>query len=104
MRPHSRINSAYPIADLRPYLGFGPLLAGPLSELYGRNIVYRLSFFLFWAFTFPVAFAPNMGTYTVYSPLMIVRLTLNLRHVPGFQVPDRLLWRCVFECGRRKHR
>lgn len=44
-------------------LGFGPLLVGPLSELYGRNIVYRVSFFLFWVFTWPVAFPPDIGTY-----------------------------------------
>ncbi|THH30672.1 hypothetical protein EUX98_g3526 [Antrodiella citrinella] len=47
-------------------LGLGPLLAGPLSELYGRNVVYRASFFLFWVFTFPVAFAPNMAVFLVF--------------------------------------
>lgn len=43
-------------------LGVGPLFAGPISELYGRNIVYRTSFALFFVFSFPVAFAPNIGT------------------------------------------
>ncbi|TCD70550.1 hypothetical protein EIP91_002896 [Steccherinum ochraceum] len=47
-------------------LGLGPLLAGPLSELYGRNIVYRASFFFFWVFTFPVAFPPDMATFLVF--------------------------------------
>jgi len=42
-------------------LGTGPLLSGPLSEVYGRNIVYRVSFVLFFAFTFPVALAPDIG-------------------------------------------
>ena len=42
-------------------LGTGPLFSGPLSEVYGRNIVYRVSFVLFFAFTFPVAFAPDIG-------------------------------------------
>jgi MFS family permease len=42
-------------------LGTGPLFSGPLSEVYGRNIVYRVSFILFFAFTFPVAFAPDIG-------------------------------------------
>jgi MFS family permease len=27
----------------------------------GRNIVYRISYALFFIFTFPVAFAPNAG-------------------------------------------
>jgi MFS family permease len=43
-------------------LGVGPLFAGPISELYGRNIVYRVSFALFFVFSFPVAFAPDIGT------------------------------------------
>ncbi|SRR5260221_4008130 len=42
-------------------LGTGPLFSGPLSEVYGRNIVYRVSFVLFFAFSFPVAFAPDIG-------------------------------------------
>ena len=41
--------------------GLGPLFVGPLSEVYGRNIVYRLSYSLFFAFSFAVAFAPNIG-------------------------------------------
>lgn len=42
-------------------IGLGPLVTGPLSELYGRNIIYRVSYFLFFAFTWPVAFPPDMG-------------------------------------------
>lgn len=44
-------------------LGLGPLVAGPTSETYGRNMVYRVSFSLFFVFTFPVAFAPNICAY-----------------------------------------
>ena len=43
-------------------LGVGPLFAGPISEIYGRNIVYRMSFALFFVFSFPIAFAPNIGS------------------------------------------
>ncbi|EIW83607.1 MFS general substrate transporter [Coniophora puteana RWD-64-598 SS2] len=50
-------------------LGTGPLLVGPLSEVYGRNIVYRLSYIFFFAFTFPVAFAPNIATFLVFRVL-----------------------------------
>ena len=41
-------------------LGLGPLVAGPLSEIYGRNIIYRVSFTLFFLCMFPVAFAPDI--------------------------------------------
>jgi MFS family permease len=43
-------------------LGLGPLVAGPMSEIYGRNAVYRISFCLFFACMFPVAFAPDICT------------------------------------------
>jgi len=42
-------------------LGLGPLLVGPLSEVYGRNIIYQVSYLLFFVFSWPVAFAPNIG-------------------------------------------
>jgi MFS family permease len=42
-------------------LGLGPLLVGPLSEVYGRNIVYRVSFVALFLFSLPVTFANNIG-------------------------------------------
>ncbi len=42
-------------------LGLGPIAAGPMSEIYGRSAVYRVSFSFFFLFMFPVAFAPNIG-------------------------------------------
>ncbi|KAH9475001.1 Polyamine transporter 3 [Psilocybe cubensis] len=47
-------------------LGLGPLVFGPLSEVYGRNLVYRVSYVLTFAFTFPVAFAPNIAIYLIF--------------------------------------
>ncbi|KAG9217484.1 hypothetical protein CCMSSC00406_0008596 [Pleurotus cornucopiae] len=47
-------------------LGVGPLLVGPLSEVYGRNIVYQVSYTLFFAFSWPVAFAPNIAVYLIF--------------------------------------
>ncbi|KDR77915.1 hypothetical protein GALMADRAFT_244882 [Galerina marginata CBS 339.88] len=47
-------------------LGLGPLLFGPLSEVYGRNIVYRVSYGLLLVFNFPVAFAPNIAIYLIF--------------------------------------
>lgn len=42
-------------------LGIGPMFVGPLSELYGRNIIYRTSYVLFFALTWPTAFPPDIG-------------------------------------------
>lgn len=53
--------------------GIGPLLVGPLSEVYGRSIIYRVSYSLFWIFSWPVAFAPNIGT-PIHIYLMILPL------------------------------
>ncbi|KAG2151542.1 major facilitator superfamily domain-containing protein [Suillus clintonianus] len=47
-------------------LGTGPLLVGPLSEVYGRNAVYEISYALFFIFTFPVVFAPNITVFLVF--------------------------------------
>ncbi|KAG1728568.1 major facilitator superfamily domain-containing protein [Suillus lakei] len=48
-------------------LGTGPLLVGPLSEVYaGRNAVYEISYALFFIFTFPVVFAPNIAVFLVF--------------------------------------
>lgn len=47
-------------------LGLGPLLIGPLSEVYGRNIVYRVSYGLFFVFSWPVTFAPNISVYFIF--------------------------------------
>jgi MFS family permease len=44
-------------------LGVGPLLLGPLSEFFGRRHIYWISFAFFVLLNFPVAFAPNIGTY-----------------------------------------
>ncbi|KAI0676809.1 MFS general substrate transporter [Trametes maxima] len=47
-------------------LGLGPLFVGPLSELYGRNAIYRTSYVLFFALTWPTAFPPNIATFMVF--------------------------------------
>ncbi|KAJ7151784.1 major facilitator superfamily domain-containing protein [Mycena crocata] len=43
-------------------LGIGPLITGPFSEVYGRAIIYRLSYILLVLFSLPVVFAPNLGS------------------------------------------
>ncbi|KAG2353275.1 MFS general substrate transporter [Suillus spraguei] len=44
----------------------GPLLVGPLSEMYGRNAVYQTSYASFFVFTFPVVFAPDITVFLVF--------------------------------------
>ncbi|KAI0322373.1 MFS general substrate transporter [Amylostereum chailletii] len=47
-------------------LGLGPLIAGPLSEVLGRSIVYRGSFIAFFGLSWAVAFAPHIAVYLVF--------------------------------------
>ncbi|KZV88124.1 MFS general substrate transporter [Exidia glandulosa HHB12029] len=47
-------------------LGIGPLLLGPLSEFFGRSIIYQVSYALFVALNFGVAFAPDIATHLVF--------------------------------------
>ncbi|PSR73591.1 hypothetical protein PHLCEN_2v10510 [Hermanssonia centrifuga] len=47
-------------------LGLGPLLVGPLSEVHGRNIIYRTSYGLFFAFSWAVAFPPHIAVYLIF--------------------------------------
>ncbi|KAJ7756231.1 major facilitator superfamily domain-containing protein [Mycena metata] len=49
-------------------LGFaaGPLLFGPASELYGRQVVYRVSGLFYSAFAFGAAFAPNAASLLIF--------------------------------------
>ncbi|KAJ3536252.1 hypothetical protein NM688_g6864 [Phlebia brevispora] len=47
-------------------LGMGPLLVGPLSEVEGRSPIYIVSFLLFFAFSWPVTFAPDIAVYLIF--------------------------------------
>ena len=93
-------------------LGLGPLVAGPMSEIHGRNAVYRFSFCLFFVCMFPVAFAPDICTYAMYSPsphsLCIASLTgcddkMYIDScLPDLSVYLRMLRLCVPQRGWRK--
>ncbi|PPQ97319.1 hypothetical protein CVT26_006637 [Gymnopilus dilepis] len=71
-------------------LGLGPLIVGPLSEVYGRNAVYRISYALFFALNFPVAFAPDIGAMRFLVSKSVMALThllavyLIFRFITGF--------------------
>ena len=47
-------------------LGLNPLLEGPMSAIYGRNVIYCVSFNMFFKFMFPVAFAPHTCMHVSY--------------------------------------
>ena len=55
-------------------LGVGHLLVGPVSEVSGRNLVYRMSFGLFFVFSWPITFAPNARKASAHSIMMILIL------------------------------
>ncbi|KAE8234813.1 hypothetical protein CF326_g151 [Tilletia indica] len=47
-------------------LGLGPSLLGPLSEFFGRRIVYLVSFGAFVLLGFPVAWANNIAVFLIF--------------------------------------
>lgn len=44
------------------FLGVGPLILAPLSETFGRRMLYLVCFGLFTVLQIPTALAPNLGT------------------------------------------
>ena len=61
-----------------------------MSELYGRNAIYYGSYFLFWVFTWPVAFPPDIGECARFRVARILEVTyvpetfLVFRFLTGF--------------------
>ena len=51
--------------------GFGPMFFAPLSEIYGRWVIYVISGFLYFIFTLPCALAPNLATLLALSLIHI---------------------------------
>ncbi|KAG8844225.1 hypothetical protein FRB96_003229 [Tulasnella sp. 330] len=47
-------------------LGIGPLLLGPMSEFYGRNRIYWISFAIYIILTIPVVLAPDISVFLVF--------------------------------------
>jgi MFS family permease len=89
-------------------LGLGPLVAGPMSESYGRNAVYRLSFCLFFACMFPVAFAPDICTCVMCYPSLLFCVNSLVfcdnampvdSCVPDLPLHLRVLRRCISQRG-----
>ncbi|KAJ7766295.1 major facilitator superfamily domain-containing protein [Mycena maculata] len=51
-------------------LGAGPLITGPFSEVYGRAIIYRISYVFSVLFCLPVVLAPNLGVALAFRFLL----------------------------------
>lgn len=63
----SRTVAILPLTVFTLGLGFGPVFSAPLSEKFGRNIVYRVSTPLFMIFTLGSGFTNSIG------PLIVLR-------------------------------
>jgi MFS family permease len=61
-------------------LGFGPILAAPLSETFGRHVVYLLSPPLGALFTLGAGFAPN------FAALAILRFLAGICFSPPLAI------------------
>lgn len=63
--------------------GFGPMFFAPLSELYGRWIIYVISGFLYFIFTLPCALAPNLATLLAARMIAGLAASVPMTNVGG---------------------
>lgn len=61
----------------------GPLVFAPLSEFYGRRIIFYVTFLSYIAFNFLCAFAPNFGSLLVGRFLSGTFVSAPLSNSPG---------------------
>ncbi|KAJ7902881.1 major facilitator superfamily domain-containing protein [Mycena olivaceomarginata] len=61
----------------------GPLLFGPASELFGRQLVYRICGFGFTAFSFGAAFAPNASSLLIFRFFVGFFGSASINNVPA---------------------
>ena len=84
-------------------LGLGPLVAGPISEIFGRRVVYRVSFGFFFVFMFPVAFAPNISKCLAHSSSAWSDNKFHFDSgLSDFSIPCRVLWGRISQHSWRK--
>lgn len=74
--------------------GIGPLFLAPLSEIFGRTIIYSVSMFIFFIFTLPSALAPNIATLVVSRQIAGIAASAPVTNVGGsiadvWEVKDR---------------
>lgn len=60
-----------------------PLFLAPLSEIFGRTIIYSVSMFIFFIFTLPSALAPNIATLVVSRQIAGIAASAPVTNVGG---------------------
>lgn len=63
--------------------GFGPMFFAPLSEIYGRWIIYVISGFLYFIFTLPCALATNLATLLAARMIAGLAASVPMTNVGG---------------------
>ncbi|KAL4400567.1 transmembrane transporter [Malassezia pachydermatis] len=63
--------------------GFGPLFFAPLSEIFGRWVIYVISGFLYFIFTLPCALAPNLATLLASRMISGLAASVPMTNVGG---------------------
>lgn len=63
--------------------GFGPMFFAPLSEIYGRWVIYVISGFLYFIFTLPCALAPNLATLLAARMIAGLAASVPMTNVGG---------------------
>ncbi|KAF5319809.1 hypothetical protein D9611_012846 [Ephemerocybe angulata] len=74
--------------------GIGPMFLAPLSEIFGRSLIYRVSMFLFFIFTLPSALSKNIATLVVARQIAGIAASAPVTNVGGsiadvWEVKDR---------------
>ncbi|KAA8911554.1 major facilitator superfamily domain-containing protein [Sphaerosporella brunnea] len=64
-------------------LASGPLLLAPLSELYGRRIIYLISLFLFFMLVLPACVAKNFETILITRFFAAFAGSVTISNTPG---------------------
>lgn len=85
----------------------GPLILGPLSEIYGRAWVLHLSNLFFLAFTLGCVFAPNTGSLIAFRFLgasSVGTVIIGETDTCAFIHVSRPWWRCPSVDWRSMHR
>lgn len=85
-------------------MGIGPLVTAPLSEFYGRKLLYLSGWIIFFAFQFLTAFAPNVYAAFIGRLLTALGGSLFMSNVPGsmadlFEPSEMALPIAIFALG-----
>jgi MFS family permease len=64
-------------------LACGPMLLAPLSELYGRKVIYLISLFLYFMFVIPGCVATNFATILVTRFFAAFAGSVTISNAPG---------------------